>query len=132
MPQKLVNNLLRYHAFTIICGILILILCSIHIPQQDNIPVIPHFDKIVHFTMYFVLSFSFIIETIKSKPQSGMSIIWVYFAALFLSAVLGGMVEFIQGYLTDYRSADLMDWIFDLGGSFSACVLIGLARLSFR
>jgi len=132
MPQKLANNLLRYHAFTIICGIGILILCSIHIPQQNNLPIIPNFDKIVHFTMYFILTISFVVETMKIKPREGKNILWAFFVAFFLSAVLGGMVEFIQGYLTDYRSADLMDWLFDLAGSFSACILIGLTRLAFR
>jgi len=132
MPQKLVNNLLRYHAFTILCGIGILILCSIRIPQQYNVPTIPYFDKIVHFTMYFILTLSFVIETMNNKSQSGKSILWAFLAAFFLSAVLGGMVEFIQGYLTDYRSADVMDWLFDLGGSLLACVIIGLTRLAFR
>lgn len=132
MPHKLVNNLLRYHVFTIICGIGILILCSIHLPQQNNIPVIPNFDKIVHFTMYFILSISFVVETTMIKSGTKKNILWAYVAALLLSALLGGLIEYIQGYLTDYRSADIMDWLFDLGGSLTACLLIGLTRLAFR
>jgi len=132
MPHKLVNNLLRYHVFTIICGIGILILCSIHLPQQNNIPVIPNFDKIVHFTMYFILSISFVVETTMTKSNTRKNILWAYVAALLLSALLGGLIEYIQGYLTDYRSADIMDWLFDLGGSLTACLLIGLTRLAFR
>ena len=42
------------------------------------------------------------------------------------AALFGGLVELIQGGLTDYRSADIYDWYSDLAGSLTAVMLSGL------
>jgi VanZ family protein len=126
------KNFIKYHGFSILCGAGIFILCTIQIPPQDNIPLFPNFDKVVHFMMYFVLSLSIVLETIHVKTQARKSILRTFFIALIISAIFGGAIELIQGGLTDYRSADMMDWIFDMGGAVAACLSIGLVRLAFR
>jgi len=132
MLKKLINRLRQYHGFSILCGIGIFILCTIKIPSQDNIPAFPNFDKFVHLMMYFVMSIAVILETIKIKSESVKAIFKTFLTAIIVTAIFGGMIEIIQSGMTDYRSGDMTDWLFDIGGSVLACLTIGLARLASR
>ena len=132
MTRRLANKFIQYHGFSILCGLGILILCTIRIPPQDNVSMFPNFDKFVHFMMYFSLSIAIILETLKLKSQAGKSIFRTFIAALIISAVFGALIEFIQGTFTSYRSASFMDWVADMAGSVLACLFIGLIHLAFR
>ena len=132
MLKKLINRLRQYHGFSILCGIGIFILCTIKIPPQDNLPEFPNFDKFVHLMMYFFLSIAVILETVNIKSESVKAIFKTFLTAIIVTAIFGGMIELIQSGMTDYRSGDMTDWFFDIGGSVLACLTIGLARLASR
>jgi VanZ family protein len=132
MFRSFFNKFVQYHGFSILCGIGILILCTIRIPKQDEVPEFPNFDKFVHCTMYFMLSMAVILETIKTKKQSGKNIFRTFLIAIITSAIFGALIEVIQSKFTTYRSGDIMDWVFDMGGAILACLVIGLIRLAFR
>jgi len=132
MSSNLIKTFMKFHVFSILCGIGIFILCTIRIPPQDEIPQFPNFDKFVHFMMYFALSTAVILETLNAKSGLGKALLRAFIAAIIVSAIFGGLIEFIQSGFTNYRSGDIMDWVFDLAGSVSSCLLIGLIRLAFR
>ena len=132
MLKKLINRLRQYHGFSILCGIGIFILCTIKIPPQDNLPEFPNFDKFVHLMMYFFLSIAVILETVNIKSESVKAIFKTFLTAIIVTAIFGGMIELIQSGMTDYRSGDMTDWFFDIGGSVLACLTIGLVRLASR
>ncbi|MDD4921899.1 MAG: VanZ family protein [Bacteroidales bacterium] len=132
MIRHFTKKFIQYHGFSILCAIGIFTLCTIQIPPQDEVSFFPNFDKLVHFTMYFILSLALILETLQIKAKSKKNIFGIYISAIIASALLGGAIEFVQSGFTDYRSGDIMDWVFDMGGAVSACTLIGLIRLAFR
>lgn len=132
MCSSFFKKFIQYHGFSILCGLGILILCTIQIPPEDNLPLFPNFDKVVHFFMYFILSLLVILETIKTKALKGKSILRTFVAAILVSFLFGGAIEIIQGSMTDYRSADILDLFCDMGGSVAACLLIGSVRHAFR
>lgn len=131
---NLFKTFIKFHGFTICCGIGILILCIIKIPQQWDRPQFrfPNFDKVVHFTMYFTLSIAFILESEGIRLKPGKNNRKPYIAAFLLSAILGGLIEIMQGTLTTYRSCDIFDWLTDMGGALIGCMVIGLLRRAFR
>jgi len=129
--QQIIKNISKFYGFTFLCGVFISVLCFIQMPQQTDISLIPNFDKIVHFTMYFALSTTFILESLIVYSKPGKNNIKFYIIAFLLSAAFGWLIEIFQGML-DYRSKDVFDWLADIAGSFSACTLIGLIRLAFR
>ena len=133
MFRNLFRKFIKFHGFTICCGIAILVLCVIRIPQQWEIPQFqfPYFDKIVHFTMYFTLSIAFILEALVISPGHEKATLKPYLTAFILSAIFGGLIEIIQSTFA-YRSSDIMDWLADMGGALIGCLIIGLLRHAFR
>jgi len=83
-----------------------------HWPKEKipDTPFIPHIDKVVHFTMYAILSFLFChrITSIMIQPL-------MKFAFVFLVLALYGIFdELTQPYFD--RTAEFLDWIADLCG----------------
>jgi VanZ family protein len=132
MTKKMLNTLYKYHIISILSGLLIFVICIIKIPQQDNNIQIPNFDKIVHFTMYLVLTAAFIFESTKIGNGTGKNFLRVCLMAFLWSAFLGGMIELAQAYFTNYRSGEWADWFCDLSGSLISCSASGLIRHAFR
>lgn len=72
---------------------------------------IPHFDKIVHFTMFFILAF--LIEGLYWKNLITNRTFKLYLA---LALVYGVLIEIIQYKWIYMRSGDWVDWLFDCIG----------------
>lgn len=128
MKRNMLFTLCKYHIFSVLCGILIFILCVIKIPQQE-VPInFPHFDKIVHFTMYFTFSILYIFENLLSNPAKKKKPLILYLITIFLSLMIGGVIEIIQSDLTTYRSGDIIDWLFDMSGAITAIAIAAIYR----
>ena len=85
-------------------------------------PRLPYFDKLVHFVLYFVLSF-LVMSSLKSTKNN-----WVLFHVLWSVFAYGLMIEIGQGIFTYYRSTS----IFDLIANFLGCIgAIGIYRTFF-
>jgi len=102
---------------SLIWGVLIFILSSIPGDSLPAQPKIPHFDKIVHAGLYFLLA-SFIMPVIDSSGK------WFFhkfsfLIVLFISALYGGFIEIAQEHWFINRSGDIKDFISDLAG----CIL---------
>lgn len=82
--------------------------------KQVNIS-IPHFDKIVHFGMFFILGV--FLSAINNLKYSKLHSFWLPVIAI----LYGGAVEIIQFNYINSRSGDFIDWIADIIG-----LLIGI------
>lgn len=132
MLRNLFQTFSKYHVYSIVCAIGITVLCTIQIPPQEEIPKFEHIDKVVHFLMYFVFSGAVILESVRLKSSPEKKYIRACIIAFILSGIFGALIEVIQGTLTDYRSADFYDWLFDMGGVVAACLIGELFRRAFR
>lgn len=92
---------------------------GVHTPRFN----IPHLDKIVHFTFYFVacvLGAFFL----RERSQGALSLkksIWIM---LFFTIAFGVLMEILQYTLTDNRTGDYLDAIANTMGSLCGAVVI--------
>jgi VanZ family protein len=82
----------------------------------------PYFDKIVHFFMFFLLTFFFSLPF--TLPQHRQAIKqWLVSIAIYVLAY-GVLMEFVQKYWVQGRSFDLTDIFFDGMGSLAGMLVI--------
>ena len=112
MTEKNKLRIIINNKFTILWTSVIFILCLIpssEIPKTNF--TIPHFDKIIHFGMFFILSLFVNYEhKTKSFPKNLTLTILLAISLSFLS-------EILQKVLTSTRQFDLLDIISDIIGS---------------
>lgn len=123
--NPILKQLCRYHIPSALCGIVILLLCVIQLPPDETPITIPNLDKIVHFTMFFTFSLLFIGENRMLSDKKWKEPVPLFGLTVLFTAILGGIIEVIQGELTDYRSADIYDWYSDMIGSLAAVAISG-------
>jgi VanZ family protein len=80
---------------------------------------IPHFDKMVHFTLFFVFCVFLLLPFKKLKTS-------YYFWAAAISVSLSAMLEFIQHTITPSRASDVYDLMANITGVFSALLFFRL------
>lgn len=92
---------------------------------------LPHFDKLVHFGLFFVLVSLFCIPVLRSSiPAKNQFLIIVSF--IILSIGWGLIVELIQDHFISGRTYDLRDWIADSAGVIFAAVMLKPVGRIFR
>lgn len=79
-------------------------------------------DKIVHILLHLFFTFFWGITLVKSGKWSSFS--KVMYVSFLLSLVFGLLIEFIQGYFTTSRSADITDVLANIFGSLFAIALL--------
>lgn len=121
------RSFLKYNWPSILWAAFILVICLMshrHVPRVT----IPHFDKLVHFGLYFILA---VLTWCGWTRQN-------FFAALranpaikiiLLLALYGMAIEILQGTLTPDRSFDLGD---ELANSCGAMTGTLVAKFIFR
>ena len=87
---------------------------------------LPH-DKLIHFTMFFIMSFLFYwIIDINSIPNFSNHLRNITFV---LCTLIGGIgSEFLQNYLSPTRTFDYYDILTNICGSVSAIILSDIYR----
>jgi VanZ family protein len=80
---------------------------------------IPHFDKYVHLSIFFLLVALFSYPLINTAISIKVARTW-FTAIAALGVVYGIGIEFIQKYLVKNRSFDAIDIVFDATGCFIA------------
>jgi len=100
---------LKYKLFIILWIIVIFILSAISGNDLDKVPKIniPHFDKIVHFGMYSILQYLFILNF--SKTRCKLTFINYLIITSVFSVSYSIIMEFAQTYLFEKRSGDFFD-----------------------
>lgn len=109
---------LKHNLYGLLWALLILILSGI--PGRD----IPHvsflefisFDKIVHASLFFVLTL-FFIRGFGLQNTFPLLHKHPVFFSLLISAIYGGLIEVLQGLIFEQRSADIYDFLADVFGS---------------
>lgn len=118
-------KLVRNYLFTTIVSVAIVVLSTIPIPENPPLGDVPFIDKWVHFVMYAGLSLVMWVDRVwmgKKAPTK----LFLLMAFLF-PAVLGGLMELVQAYLTTCRSGDWIDFEADVVGALLGvicCILL--------
>ena len=84
---------------------------------------IPHTDKLIHFTFYFVaciLGVLFLRERSKSK----MPLVKALLIMIIVTISFGILMELLQYTLTTNRTADILDGLANSCGSFGGAIAI--------
>ena len=115
--------MLKYWKSIVWTAIIILAttLPSNSIPKSSLLE-IPHFDKIVHFGLFFVLAMFIISEQNTLRLQGGLTRKAIILALSFTIAY-GLIIEFLQYFLLPSRSGGLFDFLANTLGSIVAVVL---------
>lgn len=92
--------------------LIILVLSLIPGNQLPGMPFIPHFDKLVHAAMYFIL------VVLLINPLKHLKVRRFYLVALFVSFIIGSVVELAQTYIAVNRSGCFCDELANLAGAF--------------
>ncbi len=98
----------------------IIVVSFIKLPQGAGEQLLPHADKLVHLSLYFILGFLFS----QKNFSKGFGLLW--------GVVLGGMIEVLQGTLTTYRSADVFDFCCDVLGVFAGLYIYDIVKFLKR
>lgn len=109
-------------AITFVWLILIALLCLI--PQNDlpKVGLIPHLDKLVHFSLYFVLILLSLIIYQKSKIRSKIIVMTGIFGFSLL-------IEIMQGILPFGRTFSLTDLLANLSGILTGFLLFRVVKV---
>ncbi|WP_372776227.1 VanZ family protein [Mangrovibacterium sp.] len=100
-------------AFTLIWGIIILVLCLIPASDLPKVNPIPNLDKIVHFILYFV----FTVSAFTTKQLLGKKISTVFILSGFF--LFSFSIEVLQAVLPFNRSFSLYDLLSNSSGLFA-------------
>ncbi len=95
--------------------------------KTDNLPKfrLPHLDKIVHFSMYFIYTLLLLFESKKHNNLKTKIIVVVY------TICFGITMEVLQSY-TGYRSRDVYDGIFNSIGAITAAIFFPRLNVLIR
>jgi VanZ family protein len=90
--------------------------------EKIPLPQIPHFDKYVHFTMYFIFTFLLLWDFSRYNYKSAS---WkrIVFFSILMAVILGGSMELLQGIHRLHRSTDIKDFIANSAGALTAVFL---------
>ncbi len=88
---------------------------------------IPHKDKIVHFGMYFILCFLLVNAFLRLDVWRDRTI-KVFWVALSLSVVYGGIIEVLQHLFFVGRSGDVYDFYANTFGALCGMVAFVFAK----
>lgn len=115
---KRVKNTLRRYPLSLIVICVILFLTFYKTDNEQLPEMFPHFDKLVHFMMYFGFCTVLWFEYYHSHPD-------IVRSKLFWGAIIGpilfsGALEIAQSTMTAHRSGDFLDFLFNTLGVISA------------
>ncbi len=123
---------IRYIIAPIIVGLLIFygtcLITPDDVPDLPSILPIP-WDKLVHFGMFFLLSFVNFIDYYKLHDGKPVMKKWLFWG-LFLPIIYGGAIELLQEYFFS-RSGEWLDFVADALGSLSALAVIFFIRKKY-
>lgn len=113
----IIQKMKKYHK-TLAILLAITFLSLVKTSSLPAIPInkIPHFDKFVHFTMYFTLGFFLMFEYYLHHKERITRIAKIILLPLFW----GASMEIAQRILTPYRAAEWMDMLANTLGVITA------------
>nr|WP_321454141.1 VanZ family protein [uncultured Carboxylicivirga sp.] len=119
------SRILKYHkTITIMLVVTFLSLMKTSDITPRDIFQLPYFDKIVHFLMYFTMTFFFMFEYYLQHKHRITHIVQILIIPLFW----GASMELAQLFFTDYRGADWWDMLANSIGVFTAYFVVCIFR----
>ena len=118
---------LKKYLFTIlfISWTVFITLLSLFSFKGDSLPSvdIPHLDKAVHFTFYFVFTFLGCLgyRELKSKNTT---IKRAVFVSILIAVIYGMVIEVLQGVATAHRDPDVLDFLANSVGAFAGAYVV--------
>jgi VanZ family protein len=97
-------------------------------PSSEDIPLIPYFDKVLHFAAYAFLG-GLLLRALKTLPIKD-NIRLAIILSITLSS-LYGISDEIHQYYVPYRNADIMDVLADILGSIFGVYIYQSGRNDF-
>lgn len=101
----------------------IVILMATTIPSnsipKDLLLNIPHFDKLVHFGLFFILATFLLSESNKLRKQEGLTR-YAILVAIIVSTIYGLIIELVQYLFLPSRSGSLYDFVANVLGALAA------------
>lgn len=125
--------ILRYWK-SVVWTLIILLATTLPSSTIPKIPLldIPHFDKIVHFGLFFILATFLLSEGNKLRKQGELTRFAIV-VALSVSFIYGLTIELLQFYLLPTRSGSWLDFIANIIGAFAAVITYKFVnRITFR
>jgi len=119
---RIIFSLIAQYWKTIIWFIIVFLLSTMQISNVPKSPLfaLPHFDKIVHFTMYFIAVTLWQTDYYKTKTELPTNIV---FRILLSTIAYGLLMELIQKYLIQNRSGNFFDALANTAGVLFAFIL---------
>ena len=120
---------MKLHFWTLSSVLLILIILFLSFYPfaiSDKEPLFKNQDKIGHFFLYFLLTFS-LIKSFKGE----LFLVNPFFLSASISFLLGIFIEILQPILTEYREGSFFDAIFNLLGIISTLFLFTFKKSFF-
>jgi VanZ family protein len=111
---------------TVLLTLVVIIVSSMPGNKVDEIKFIdfPHADKIVHFAMYFSLTFVLIYEFIINFGIKKIRKIKLF--SFVYCLILGILLELVQKFLIIERNLDLFDLLANIAGIFCCIILFNM------
>jgi VanZ family protein len=82
---------------------------------EDKIS-IPHIDKLMHLSMYFTLSYVLLVTRILMSKRFDLH-------AILFCIAYGIFTELMQSFVFTYRTGDIVDFLFNVGGTITGYFL---------
>jgi VanZ family protein len=94
------------------------------VPGRDGIAPIPHFDKFLHFSYFFIGGF--LCSGGHFRLHGTVTMAWrpVVGTAVLVMAAIGWMDEWHQCYTPGRSGGDLWDWLADVSGGASGALVL--------
>lgn len=89
-------------------------------PTNDDMPNIPHLDKLVHFCMYLGMSGMLWFEFYRAHRCERPPMMHAWIGACFSPILFSGVVELLQQHATTHRGGDWLDFMANTLGVFAA------------
>lgn len=123
MNKEYISKIMKYTCPSLLIGGVIFYLCCILKPNEVSTDIhFEHMDKVVHFLMYFGLSFVASFGYIYGEKGRIIILKMIVFAFI-LPILYGGLIEVLQYRYFEGRSGDWFDFLADFLGSLAVLPL---------
>ena len=107
---------LKKYLLSIVVILVTFVLCFMNTSTLPAPPIM-NFDKVVHIIMFMGISEVIFFDN-TYYLRFPISKIRIFFSVFLFPIALGGLIEILQEYLTQTRSGDWYDFLFDVVGVF--------------
>ena len=115
---RMLNTLQRYPFSLLLLAVIIYL--SLFRFETDSLPKITNLDKLAHFLMY--AGFCSVVWLEYLLTHSSLNFRKIFWGAIVAPVAFSGAMELAQMFVTDYRSCDFYDFIFNVLGIVAATI----------